>query len=253
MADRLDTPLVHTLHGPFTTDTAAFYARHGHKAALVGISRAQLASAPTGLAPIGGNPKPDRRERLAAAGAQGRLPAVDRADDPREGAPARDRRSARGRRAARLGGRHPARATAVLRPRGRPAHRRRAGPLPRRGRRVTQALAVRGRPGAADADPLGGAVRDGDGRGARLRDPGHRVPRGCGARARRRRADRLPCQRRAGDGGPIGRLPQSSPRGLPSVGQPSIATPTWSPPPTSEHAGRSYNCPRSTAAAQATL
>lgn len=53
MASRLETPLVHTLHGPFTADTAAFYARHGHKAALVGISRAQLASAPPGLGRIG--------------------------------------------------------------------------------------------------------------------------------------------------------------------------------------------------------
>jgi glycosyltransferase involved in cell wall biosynthesis len=49
MANRVDTPLVHTLHGPFTTDTAAFYARHGRKGTLVGISRAQLRSAPHGL------------------------------------------------------------------------------------------------------------------------------------------------------------------------------------------------------------
>ena len=59
-----------------------------------------------------------------------------------------------------------------------------ARPLRRRGRRRGQALAVRGRPRAADADPLGGAVRDGDGRGAGLRDAGDRVPRGRGARAR---------------------------------------------------------------------
>jgi glycosyltransferase involved in cell wall biosynthesis len=58
MADRLDTPFVHTLHGQFTTSTAAFYARHGHKAALVGISRAQLASAPAGLAAVGAIPNP---------------------------------------------------------------------------------------------------------------------------------------------------------------------------------------------------
>jgi len=58
MASRIDTPLVHTLHGPFTADTAAFYARHGHKAALVGISRAQLASAPPELGPIGSIPNP---------------------------------------------------------------------------------------------------------------------------------------------------------------------------------------------------
>jgi glycosyltransferase involved in cell wall biosynthesis len=58
MADRLDTPFVHTLHGQFTAGTAAFYARHGHKAALVGISRAQLASAPEGLEPVGAIPNP---------------------------------------------------------------------------------------------------------------------------------------------------------------------------------------------------
>ena len=34
-ADRIDTPLVHTLHGPFTSNTSAFYARHAHKAAVV--------------------------------------------------------------------------------------------------------------------------------------------------------------------------------------------------------------------------
>ena len=58
MADRLDTPFVHTLHGQFTASTAAFYARHGHKAALVGISRAQLASAPVGLESVGAIPNP---------------------------------------------------------------------------------------------------------------------------------------------------------------------------------------------------
>jgi glycosyltransferase involved in cell wall biosynthesis len=58
MADRLDTPFVHTLHGQFTANTAAFYARHGHKAALVGISEAQLASAPAGLDPVGVIPNP---------------------------------------------------------------------------------------------------------------------------------------------------------------------------------------------------
>jgi glycosyltransferase involved in cell wall biosynthesis len=58
MAARIDTPLVHTLHGPFTADTAAFYARHGHKATLVGISRAQLASAPPALGPIESIPNP---------------------------------------------------------------------------------------------------------------------------------------------------------------------------------------------------
>ena len=58
MAGRIDTPLVHTLHGPFTVETAAFYARHGHKGALVGISRAQLASAPADLGVISSIPNP---------------------------------------------------------------------------------------------------------------------------------------------------------------------------------------------------
>jgi glycosyltransferase involved in cell wall biosynthesis len=42
MADRISVPMVHTLHGPVSTDVADFYARHGGKAALVAISRAQI-------------------------------------------------------------------------------------------------------------------------------------------------------------------------------------------------------------------
>src|SRR6202161_3070798 len=58
MADRLDTPLVHTLHGQFTAATAAFYAHHSPKARLVGISRAQLSSAPVQLGGIARIPNP---------------------------------------------------------------------------------------------------------------------------------------------------------------------------------------------------
>jgi glycosyltransferase involved in cell wall biosynthesis len=58
MANRIEAPLVHTLHGPFTADTAALYARHGHKATLVAISQAQLRSAPPGLAPMVSIPNP---------------------------------------------------------------------------------------------------------------------------------------------------------------------------------------------------
>ena len=46
MADRVATPLVHTLHGPFTEDAKRFYATHGAKACIVAISHAQLAAAP---------------------------------------------------------------------------------------------------------------------------------------------------------------------------------------------------------------
>jgi glycosyltransferase involved in cell wall biosynthesis len=58
MADRIDTPVVHTLHGQFTSSTAAFYAHHGHKAALVPIGQAQLASAPYGLHTVAPIPNP---------------------------------------------------------------------------------------------------------------------------------------------------------------------------------------------------
>lgn len=58
MADRLSTPVVHTLHGPFTAETAAFYAHHAEKAQVVAISRAQLAQAPDGLRVAGVVPNP---------------------------------------------------------------------------------------------------------------------------------------------------------------------------------------------------
>src|SRR6476469_7452278 len=51
MADRLRTPVVHTVHGPFDADNRDFYATHGHKATLVAISRAQAADAPAEAGP----------------------------------------------------------------------------------------------------------------------------------------------------------------------------------------------------------
>lgn len=58
MADRLATPLVHTLHNPFTPETTAFYAHHAAKAPVVAISEAQLARAPAGLRVAGVVPNP---------------------------------------------------------------------------------------------------------------------------------------------------------------------------------------------------
>ncbi len=58
MADRLATPMLHTLHGPFTPETRSFYAHHGHKAWLAGISNAQLAMGPTNLRTVGAIPNP---------------------------------------------------------------------------------------------------------------------------------------------------------------------------------------------------
>jgi glycosyltransferase involved in cell wall biosynthesis len=49
MADRLATPLVHTLHGPFDDETLTFYAAHGHKATIVAISDAQRRDGPPQL------------------------------------------------------------------------------------------------------------------------------------------------------------------------------------------------------------
>jgi glycosyltransferase involved in cell wall biosynthesis len=49
MAARVDTPVVHTLHGPFADEAARFYARHAHKVELVAISRSQMDHAPRGV------------------------------------------------------------------------------------------------------------------------------------------------------------------------------------------------------------
>jgi glycosyltransferase involved in cell wall biosynthesis len=49
MADRIDVPVVHTIHGPFDYDISGFYQRHGHKATLVAISRSQATGAPPGV------------------------------------------------------------------------------------------------------------------------------------------------------------------------------------------------------------
>jgi glycosyltransferase involved in cell wall biosynthesis len=57
-ADRLATPLVHTLHGPFTDETRAFYGRHAAKAPVIALSGYQAAQAPDGLEVVAviGNP-----------------------------------------------------------------------------------------------------------------------------------------------------------------------------------------------------
>jgi glycosyltransferase involved in cell wall biosynthesis len=58
MADRLATPVVHTMHGQFTPATSAFYGRHESKATLVAISRTQRATAPESLAHVEVIPNP---------------------------------------------------------------------------------------------------------------------------------------------------------------------------------------------------
>lgn len=58
IADRVDVPVLHTMHGPFTEDTAAFYRRHGTKVWLAGLSHAQVAAGPPGLPWVGVLPNP---------------------------------------------------------------------------------------------------------------------------------------------------------------------------------------------------
>ena len=58
MSARTGTPVVHTLHGAFTQQTASFYARHGHKAHLVAISHSQFDLAPGGVRPAAVVPNP---------------------------------------------------------------------------------------------------------------------------------------------------------------------------------------------------
>jgi glycosyltransferase involved in cell wall biosynthesis len=49
MADRQPLPLVHTVHGPFDTDTSEFYSHHSRKGLIVCISRSQAGMAPDGV------------------------------------------------------------------------------------------------------------------------------------------------------------------------------------------------------------
>jgi hypothetical protein len=48
-ANRLNTPLVHTLHGPFTAETLPFFERHDYKAPVIALSRYQASQAPAAL------------------------------------------------------------------------------------------------------------------------------------------------------------------------------------------------------------
>ena len=57
-ASCIPIPVVHTLHGPFRTDSGDFYSYHGRRAWLVAISEAQRASAPPGLQIAGVVPNP---------------------------------------------------------------------------------------------------------------------------------------------------------------------------------------------------
>lgn len=57
-ADRVDLPVVHTLHGPFDEEGSSFYAHNADKAWFVALSQAQLRDAPPGLQVLGVIPNP---------------------------------------------------------------------------------------------------------------------------------------------------------------------------------------------------
>jgi glycosyltransferase involved in cell wall biosynthesis len=63
MADRLQTPVVHTVHGEFTDEIRVFYAHHARKALVVALSASQRACGPPELAaaPVIPNPIDLRR------------------------------------------------------------------------------------------------------------------------------------------------------------------------------------------------
>ncbi len=63
MADRLDAPILHTVHGAFDARTRSFYRRHAAKARLVAISRSQAAGAPEGVEIFDVIPNPVAVER----------------------------------------------------------------------------------------------------------------------------------------------------------------------------------------------
>jgi glycosyltransferase involved in cell wall biosynthesis len=53
MADRVDVPLVHTVHGPFDDDSSIYYSHHASKGDVVCISHSQAGMAPDGV-PVAG-------------------------------------------------------------------------------------------------------------------------------------------------------------------------------------------------------
>src|SRR4051812_41486528 len=58
IGDRVDVPILHTLHGPFTPESSAFYREHADKVWLSGLSESQLAAGPPGLRCVGAIPNP---------------------------------------------------------------------------------------------------------------------------------------------------------------------------------------------------
>ena len=187
--------------GRSPTTRSAFYARHGHKAQR---GRAQPLPGRAGAGPARRGRRdrqPDRR-RTTSRSARRRTTTCSGSGgiNDGQGPEPRDRGRARGRTCRSC---WPARSSPAseefFATRGRAAHRRRAGPLHRRGGRG-EGRPVRGRPRAPDADPLARAVRPRDDRGDGVRHAGDRVPGGLGARDRARRRDRLRRGRRARDG-----------------------------------------------------
>ena len=139
---------------------------------------------------------------IGLGGCAARVPGAARAH---QGGAQRDRDRARGGAAARDRGQPRRRGRRLLRAPHRPRPRRRARALGGPARRRRQGGALGRGAGAAHAGRVGGAVRHGDDRGARLRHPRHRLRARRRARGHPRRRQRLRVPHRRGGGRPRGR------------------------------------------------
>ena len=199
-ADRIDTPVIHTLHGPVHRgDVRLLRAPRAQGERC----RAQPLPGRTGAGRArrgGGDRQPDRRRRLPVPrrSKDDYLLWIGRIND--------DKGPQRAIAAAREAG-VPLVLAGPVQPGQEEFFAREvephldgdADPLHRRGGRG-EGRALRRRERAAHADPLAGAVRARDDGGDGVRHAGDRVPRGLGAGDRARRGDRLRGRGRARDG-----------------------------------------------------
>ena len=171
-ADRIAVPVVHTVHGPFTAEARDLYARN--TAALLVGSAGRSSRPRHPRRRLRRDRQPARRRRLALRRARRRSPCGSAASPRRRVRTSRSAAGAPRAAASRSGRPGPARPGGVLRSRDRAAHRRRAGPLRRRGRWRGRTSSSRG-PTRCSCRSAGRTVRDGHDRGHGMRNAGDRL------------------------------------------------------------------------------
>ena len=188
----VQTPVLHTVHGPLDTHEAqhayASIAEVAPGVGLISISENQRRPMPD-LPWAATIPNAIDLSHLSVQAAQGRLPPLPRPLQPGQGsAPGGCGRDG-ARPAAEDGGQEPrAEGAAVLRGARRASRRPRRDRVPRRGLARREGRAAPGRAGDALPDRVGGAVRPRDDRVDGLRDAGDRDPSRRRARGDRARA-----------------------------------------------------------------